>query len=67
MKKYLKYLIPILTFILLLLFYNFLENLINDILIYSYQVWFDFFINSNGQELLRQVKYKTLSQVILNF
>ncbi len=55
MKKYLNYIYPVIAFVLFLIFYSFLESIITNILIYTYQVWFDFFINSNGQELLRQV------------
>ena len=56
MKKYLKYFLPLLIFIFSIGLYFLLENVLLDILAYTYQSWFDFFINSNGQELLRQVE-----------
>jgi len=55
MQKYLKFIYPIIAFVILI-FINYVANdILVDILVYTFKIWFDFFINSNGEELLRQV------------
>lgn len=67
MQKYLKFVLPLIVFIILILFYNLLENIITDFLVYTYQIWFDYFINSIGQELLRQVDITNSEAGIIKF
>lgn len=67
MQKYLKYALPLIIFVVLVFFYNILENIITDVLVYTYQIWFDIFINSNGQELLRQVDITNSEPGIIKF
>lgn len=55
MQKYLKYGLPIFSFLIILLFANIFEDIITTFYAWTYRQWFDFFINSIGQELLRQV------------
>lgn len=67
MQKYFKFIYPILVFIALIFIYSIIETLITDILVYTYQIWFDFFINSNGQELLRQVEIQSKESGVITF
>lgn len=55
MQKYLKYGLPLFSFLIILFFANIFEDIITSFFAWTYRLWFDFFINSIGQELLRQV------------
>lgn len=67
MQKYLKFIYPILVFIALIFIYYLVEAIITDLFIFTYQKWFDFFINSNGQELLRQVEIQSKESGVITF
>lgn len=61
MQKYLKYGLPIFSFLIILFFANIFEDIITSLFAWTYRLWFDFFINSIGQELLRQVDINSVN------